>query len=72
MDIRNEYIFRCVDGRYVNISGDSELLSDVLNALNIIIDDKCQFARFKDFSTNRTIEYRAYTDRIRINIYYFD
>lgn len=69
MKPNKEMIFRYVGGRFVNMSGDSEILADVLHELNIEVDEKCEFARFKDYVNNRSIFYRAFDGKITIQIW---
>ena len=64
-----EMIFRPVKGIWKNVAGDSATLADVLTGLNLIIDDKCEFARFKDYENNISIWYRAKAMKITITIW---
>lgn len=64
-----EMVFQNVGGIWRNVAGDSAILADVLNALGLIIDDKCEFARFKDFENNLSIWYRANGGRITITLW---
>ena len=65
-----EYIFKNVGGMFVNVAGESETLADILRQLEIVIDDKCQFARFYDYENERCIYYRAYNwGKITITIW---
>lgn len=52
------YVFRPVDNAWVDVKGDGELLADVLDYYDLVIDDKCEFARFRDFERNIEIWYR--------------
>lgn len=64
------YIFRFVQGQWVDNAGDSAiLLADLLHELEIEIDEKCEFARFKDYIKNRKICYRAYGGTITVEIW---
>lgn len=38
------------------------VLADVLAAFNLVVDDKCVFARFKDYEAGLSIWYRAYSE----------
>ena len=62
-------IFRPVEGVWKNIAGDSAILADVLAALNLQIDEKCEFARFKDYENKLYIWYRASAMKITLTIY---
>ena len=64
-----EYIFRNVDGYWRNISGESEILADVLHKLEIDFPDKCEFARYNDYENQRSIWIRAYGGKITITIW---
>ena len=64
-----EMIFKPVEGTWVNVADDSATLADVLSALSLQIDDKCEFARFKDYENKLYIWYRASAMRVTITIY---
>lgn len=64
-----EMIFRNVGGIWLNIAGDSAILADVLDTLGIIIDDRCEFARFKDTDKNISIWYRRTGGKITITLW---
>lgn len=65
-----EITFRLVDNRWMNVSGDSATtLADYLRSLDIIVDDKCEFARFKDYDKNWSIWYRAQAMKVTITIW---
>lgn len=53
------YVFRPVNDAWVDVKGDGELLADVLRCYDLVIDDKCEFARFKDLEHNLEIWYRV-------------
>lgn len=62
-----EYIFRPIGGQYIDVST-NKILADVLLELNIILDDKTEFARIRTDET--LIFYRAYTGaKITIEIW---
>lgn len=63
-----KYLFYEVEGIWVNVLGESKTCAQVLDELNIIIDDKCNFARFYDYENNIMILYKALTPR-KIEIY---
>ena len=54
--------FRPIGGIWQDVAGDSGTLAETLERFGIIIDDKCQFARFYDYVNNICIWYRAYTE----------
>lgn len=65
-------IFKQVEGIWRNITGDSATLAETFERLGIIIDDKCEFARFRDYENNRYIIYRAALGEITIAIWKLD
>ena len=68
-----QYQFRVIEGTWRDVIGDSrEILANVLNELNIIIDDKCEFCRIKDYENERYIYYRVYGGKITIDIWKLD
>lgn len=65
-----EITFRLVDNRWINVTGDSETtLADYLRNLDIIVDDKCEFARFIDYDKNWSIWYKVQTMQVTIEIW---
>lgn len=66
------YIFKQVEGIWLDITaGDSaKSLADTLESLNIIIDDKCEFARFKNYQTEQLILYKVWEGKITIDIWH--
>lgn len=62
-----EFIFREIDGLYVDVTNQfAGTLAEFFNAWNIIIDDCTQFCRI--IQDAYVIEYRAYGGKIRINV----
>lgn len=64
-----EMVFRNVGGIWRNVAGDSAILADVLGALELQIDDKCEFARFKNYDMNISIWYRRIGGKITITLW---
>lgn len=57
-----EYVFRNVDGVWRDVTGDGDILADVLLQYDLVVDDKAQFVRFIDYEHDIYILYRAYND----------
>ena len=53
----NEQIFRQVDGVWMDAQG--QVLADVIRENELVIDDRCQFARFYDYVRDLCIYYRV-------------
>lgn len=53
------YVFRPINDVWVDVKGDGELLADILLRYDLVIDDKCEFARFKVLEYNLEIWYRV-------------
>lgn len=64
-----EIQFRPIEGIWRDVTGDSGTLAETLERLNIIIDDKTQFARIYDYANDICIYYRASAMKIRITIW---
>lgn len=54
-----EYIFRPVDGIWTEISGTGHTLAEVLSQYQIIVDDRCNFARLYDYDQRIIFLYHA-------------
>lgn len=67
-----EMIFREIEGVWKCVSGESEILADVLLNLELIIDDKCQFARFYDYERNICTWYRHWGGKITLTLWKID
>lgn len=64
-----EMIFKEVDGIWRNVTDKGAILADVINAFELQIDDKCEFARFKDYDNNLSIWYRRNGGKIVITLW---
>ena len=64
-----EITFRPIQGIWQDVAGDSGTLADTLKRYGLIIDDKCEFARFKDYEKRLTIWYRAEVQKITITMW---
>lgn len=72
MKPQEEMIFKSVNGLWVRVDSHDPkpgTLAETLQELNIIIDDKCQFARLYDYDNNICIYYRAHAKKITITIW---
>lgn len=69
-NVIKSYVFRPIDGIWRDVKNDGEILADVLEFWDIIVDDKCQFARFYDYDRGHSIWWRAYGSlKIELTIY---
>ena len=69
-NVIDSYVFRPIDGVWRDVKGNGEILADVLQFYDLLVDDKCQFARFYDYDNNRCIWLRAYgSQKIELTIY---
>ena len=59
-DNSHTHNFRFVEGVWRDVTGKGETLAEVLEQYELIIDDKCQFARFRDNYFKRSIIFRAW------------
>lgn len=64
-----KYIFRPVGEVWQNVTGDSGTLADFLTELGILIDDKTEFARIRNYEANKYIIYRACAMKVIIEIW---
>ena len=64
-----EMIFRPIDGIWRDCSNGA-VLADVLNEYDIIVDDRAEFIRLRDYDRNVSIWYRASAGKITITIWY--
>lgn len=62
-----EVIFRPVEGVWQDAQGC--ILSDFLASYEIIVDDRCQFARLYDYGRMILIYYRASAGKVTITIW---
>lgn len=63
-----ELIFRQIDGIWRECS-DWAVLADVLNEYELVIDDRAEFIRFRDYQRNVSIWYRASSGKITLTIW---
>ena len=63
-----EMIFRPIDGIWRDCSN-GVVLADVLNEYELVIDDRAEFIRLKDYQRNFSIYYRASAGKITITIW---
>lgn len=54
-----EYRFHLVDGLWRDVKGEGAILADVLSLYDIIIDDRCKFARIYDYDRAICFWYRV-------------
>lgn len=67
-----DMIFRKVSGIWRRVDSPSQnppTLAEILEELNIIVDDNCEFARIKQYDKMRAIWYRASAGKITITIW---
>lgn len=63
-----EMIFRPIDGIWQDCSTGA-VLADVLSEYDMVIDDRSEFIRMRDYERNVSIWYRASAGRIKITIW---
>lgn len=63
-----EMIFREISGVWQDASS-GRVLADVLADYGIVVDDRCVFARFRDYERNISIWYRASAGKVTITIW---
>lgn len=64
------YIFRIVDGIWQDTSAENAgVLADFLESMDLLIDDRTQFARLYDYQQGLCIYYRAFAMKIEITIW---
>lgn len=63
-----EMIFRCIEGIWQDAST-QRVLADVLEEYDILVDDRCEFARIKDYARNVSIWYRASAGKVTLTIW---
>ena len=64
----HEMIFRPIDGIWRDCSTGA-VLADVLSEYELVIDDRAEFIRFRDYQRNVSIWYRASAGKISITIW---
>ena len=63
-----EMIFRPIDGIWQDCSNGA-VLADVLTEYELVIDDRAEFIRFRDYKRNVSIWYRACAGKITIVVW---
>lgn len=63
-----EMIFRQIDGIWQDCSNGA-VLADVLDEYELVIDDRAEFVRFKDYQRNVSIWYRASAGKITMTFW---
>ena len=58
----HKYVFRNVDGIWRDVAGNGDILADVLIRYDLVVDDKAEFIRFKDYERGIYMWYRAYNE----------
>lgn len=67
MNPLQKIIFRDINGIWKDAEG--RVLADVLASYEIVVDDRCEFARLKDYERMVSIWYRATAGLISITIW---
>lgn len=66
--LKKLFVFRPVDGRYLDADGN--IMADVLADYGLTIDGRTQFARLYDYDAMELYEFRAYSAyKISLTIY---
>lgn len=63
-----EMIFREIDGIWRDCSTGA-VLADVLSAWDMVVDDRAEFMRLRDYNRNVSIWYRASAGKVKITIW---
>lgn len=66
-----EHIFRPIDGIWQDAST-QRVLADVLAEYDIVVDDRCEFARIKDYARKISIWYRASAGKVTLTFWEID
>ena len=64
-------IFRPIDGIWRDCSNGA-VLADVLDEYELVIDDRAEFIRLRDYRRNVSIWYRAGSNKVTITIWSLD
>lgn len=65
-----EFQFREIGGLYRDVlAKEGKVLADVLQEYDLIVDDKAEFIRFKDYDKGLAIWYRSYGGQVTITIW---
>lgn len=69
----HDYQFRLVQGVWRDVLGNNgDILANVLEDYDIVVDDKAEFIRFKDYERGYSIYYRAFGGKITLTIWKLD
>ena len=64
-----KFQFRVIEGLYRDVLDKEEVLADVLLEYDLVVDDKAEFIRFKDYDKGLAIWYRSYGGKVTITIW---
>ena len=64
-----EYTFKQVDGKWVDIKGEGFLLADVLESYGIIVDERTEFLRLRDYSRMISFWYRDMGGKVTLTLW---
>lgn len=64
----HEFIFREIGGVWRDLST-GRVLADLLSEYEIIVDDRCQFARLYDYSRRVLFLYRASAGKVTLTLF---
>lgn len=65
----NEYVFRPIEGQWVDVKNNAGLLADFLGERSLLVDDRTQFARIYDYDEGILYYYRAGAGSVRITLW---
>ena len=65
----HDYIFRPIDGQWIETKENAGVLADFLLERGILIDDRTAFARLYDYDEGLCYYYRATAGKIMITIW---
>ena len=68
----NEFVFRPIEGRWVDVKNNAGLLADFLSERSLLVDDRTQFARIYDYDAGILYYYRAGAGRVQITLWSLD
>lgn len=64
-----EYIFRPINGKWVEVKENAGLLCDFLAERSLLVDDRTQFARIYDHDEGILYYYRAGAGKVEITLW---
>lgn len=65
-----DYLFLQVKGIWRDVLGTrGDILADVLSAFDLLVDDKAEYVRYKDYTRGLCIIYRAYGGKITLTMW---